>query len=629
MAHKTISAERIRKGRTGFDTGAAVLRAQLKTMPTSAGVYRMLAEDGTVLYVGKAKNLKNRVSSYTQRARLPNRLQRMVAQTRGMEIVVTHTEVEALLLEANLIQRFMPPFNVLLRDDKSFPYIVITKDHDFPQLGKHRGAKTRKGQYFGPFASGGAVTETLNLMQRAFMLRTCSDSYFAARTRPCLQYHIKRCTGPCCAKVSKTDYAKQVEEAGAFLRGQSHDIQQRMAKDMQAACDALDYERAASLRDRIRVLTQIQARQDINLAGLGDADVVALHQESGRSAIQVFFYRADRNFGTRSYFPAHDEQIEVGEVMAAFIAQFYADKDPPPLILLSAWPDQADLLAQALSERAGRKVTLTVPKQDKKKRLVDHALTNAASVLGRKMADRLEQDKLLARVAELFELPSSPQRIEVYDNSHTSGTYAIGAMIAAGPEGFLKKTYRKFNIKKAQGNDDFAMMSEVLERRFARLIKEDAQRTSGLWPDLLLIDGGAGQVGKVKGILDRLGVEGVALVGIAKGPDRNAGRERFFVPGRQPFSLPPQDPALYYLQRLRDEAHRFAIGTHRARRIKAIGGSRLDEAPGIGAVRKKALLQHFGSAKAVQEAGIEDLARVEGINLKTAKNLYDYFHASV
>lgn len=626
---KTASAEKLSKGRTGFDSGAAVLRSHLKTMPTCPGVYRMLADDGTVLYVGKAKNLKNRVTSYTQRARLPNRLQRMVAQTSNVEIVVTHTEVEALLLEANLIQRFMPPFNVLLRDDKSFPYIMITRDHDYPQLCKHRGAKSRKGWYFGPFASGGAVTETLNLLGRAFMLRTCTDSFFAGRKRPCLQYHIKRCTGPCCAKVGHTAYARQVEEACAFLRGQSTDVQSKLAAEMQKASDAQDYERAASLRDRIRVLTSIQSKQDINLSGLGDADVIALHREAGRTALQIFFFRADRNYGTRTYFPSHDKQVEGGEVLASFLGQFYADKEPPPVILLSEMPEQAALLSEALSEKAGRKVVLQVPKQDRKKRLIDHALRNATEALGRKMADNIEQQKLLKRVAELFSLSAPPSRIEVYDNSHTSGTYAVGAMIAAGAEGFLKKTYRKFNIKLAKGNDDFAMMKEVLTRRFKRLLAEDPERSSGLWPDLLLIDGGAGQIGKVKVVLSELGVDRVALVGIAKGPDRNAGRERFFRDGQAPLSLPMDDPALYYLQRLRDEAHRYAIGTHRARRAKAFTFSGLEEVPQIGTVRKRALLQHFGSAKAVKDAGIEDLRKAPGISQKIAKIIYDTFHPGV
>ncbi len=613
-------------GSSGFARGAATIRIQLKTMPKKAGVYRMLSEKGTVLYVGKAKNLKNRVASYTQIARLPNRLQRMVAQTRGMEVVVTRTEAEALLLEANLIQRFMPPFNILLRDDKSFPYILITQDHEYPQLMKHRGAKSRKGLYFGPFASGAAVTETLNLLARAFQLRTCADSVVAQRTRPCLQYHIKRCTAPCVAKVSVEAYRKQVEEAVCFLRGRSRDVQKDMAADMQKASDAQDYERAAALRDKIKMLTAIQARQDINLAGLGDADVIGLHHEGGRTAIQVFFYRADRNYGTRVYFPVHDRQSETSEILAAFLAQFYADKEPPPLILLSEAPDNAALLALALAEKAGHKVEIAVPKQDRKKNLVEQAKANAAEALGRKVADAAEQKKLLARVAELFALSTPPARIEVYDNSHISGAFAVGAMIAAGPEGFLKKTYRKFNIKTAKGGDDFGMMEEVLTRRFKRLLEEDPKRESGLWPDLLLIDGGAGQVGKVRAVLAALGVSGVAVVGIAKGPDRNAGRERFFVEGREPFALLPQEPVLYYLQRLRDEAHRFAIGTHRARRVKAIGQNDLDAVSGIGAARKKALLQAFGSAKAASEASVDDLARVEGISFALAKKLYGHFH---
>ncbi|HAX91719.1 MAG TPA: excinuclease ABC subunit C [Rhodospirillaceae bacterium] len=623
-----LSSDKLRKGSTGFDRGAGVLRDQLKTMPESAGVYRMLAADGAVLYVGKAKNLKKRVTSYTQRARLPNRLQRMVAQTRSMEIVVTHTETEALLLEANLIQRFMPPFNVLLRDDKSFPYILIARDHLFPSLLKHRGAKGRKGWYFGPFASGGAVTETLILLQRAFMLRNCSDSFFAARKRPCLQYHIKRCTAPCVGKVGEKDYAAQVDEARAFLSGSSQNVQAELAAQMEKASQRQEYERAASLRDRIRVLTSMQTKQDINVAGLGDADVIALHQQNGATAIQVFFFRADRNFGTRTYFPTHDRTVESGEVLAAFIAQFYADKEVPPLLLLSEMPEEPTLLAEALTEKAGRKVSLIVPKQDKKKRLIDHALANASQALARRQADSAQQKKHLEQVALIFHMKKPPQRIEVYDNSHTSGTFAVGAMIAAGPEGFLKKTYRKFNIKTAQSNDDFAMMREVLTRRFTRLLTEDPQHQSDMWPDLLLIDGGAGQVGKVRTVLTEMGVTDVALVGIAKGPDRNAGRERFFVDGKAPFSLPHDDPTLYYLQRLRDEAHRFAIGTHRARRTKAITASGLDEISGIGAARKRALLHVFGSAKAVSGAGIDDLTRVSGISPALAKKIYDTFHGN-
>lgn len=622
------SAERLSQGRTGFETGAEVIRTQLKTMPTQAGVYRMLAADGTVLYVGKAKNLKNRVVAYTQRARLPNRLQRMVAQVRQMEIVVTHTETEALLLEANLIQRFMPPFNVLLRDDKSYPYILLTRDHAFPQLLKHRGAQQRKGSYFGPFASGGAVTETLDLLQRGFMLRTCSDSVFATRSRPCLQYHIKRCTAPCVQKVSVEAYARQVDEALAFLKGQNNALQEKLAAAMQAASDALDFETAALLRDRIRVLTSMQAHQDIFVAGLGDADIIAACQQGGRTAIQIFFFRADRNYGTRCFFPTHDKTVELDEILGAFIAQFYADKPAPPQLICNLMPADAALLTDALNLNSTRKVALVVPQQGDKKRLVAHAEENARTALARKVADSAEQAVLLARVAEVFDLPAPPQRIEVYDNSHTGGTNAVGGMIAAGPEGFLRKTYRKFNIQTATGGDDTGMMHEVLTRRFQRLLAEDPERSSGLWPDLLLIDGGAGQLHKVCAVLDEIGVTGVAVVGIAKGPDRNAGRERFFLPNREPFGLPSNDPVLYYLQRLRDEAHRFAIGTHRARRAKALTRSGLEEVPGIGAVRKKALLHHFGSAKAVASAGIEDLARVDGISPATAKKIYDYYHSS-
>lgn len=615
------------RGRGGFDAGAAVIRAHLKTMPLQSGVYRMVGDDGAVLYVGKAKALKKRVASYTQRARLPHRLQRMVAQTRSMEIVVTHTEAEALLLEANLIQRFMPPFNVLLRDDKSYPYILITRDHEFPQLAKHRGNRNRKGWYFGPFASGGAVTETLTLLQRGFMLRNCTDGSFALRTRPCLQYHIKRCTAPCVGKVAAEDYARQVAEALDFLRGKTHDIQQAMALEMQAASDRLDFEQAASLRDRIKVLSSIQSKQGINSAGLGDADIFALHQEAGHTAIQVFFFRADRNYGTRTYYPAHDKSLTAGEILASFIAQFYADKPVPPLLLLSHEADEAALLAEALGEKAGAKVSILVPKHGEKKRVMDHALQNAQAALGRKLSESSEQARLLQRVGELFGMAEAPKRIEVYDNSHIAGAHAVGAMIAAGAEGFLKKTYRKFNIKSARTDDDFAMMTEVLTRRFQRLLDEDPQRSSGLWPDLLLIDGGQGQLGKVLAVMTALGVGDITVVGIAKGPDRNAGRERFFMSGREEFSLPPDDPALYYLQRLRDEAHRFAIGTHRAKRAKAIGISGLEEVSGIGAVRKKALLHYFGSAKAVAGAGIEDLRRVTGISAAAAKKIYDYFHA--
>jgi excinuclease ABC subunit C len=619
-------AQLLHKGQTGFETGADVLRTYLKTMPSQPGVYRMVAGNGSALYVGKAKDLKKRVSSYTQRARLPYRLQRMVAQIRSVEIVITHTETEALLLEANLIQRFMPPFNVLLRDDKSYPYILITRDHGFPQLLKHRGKKVRKGWYFGPFASGGAVNETLTLLQRGFMLRNCSDSFFAGRRRPCLQYHIKRCTAPCVNKVSVEDYGKQVDDARAFLKGKTQEIQQHIATEMQTASDNLDFELAAKLRDRIKVLTSIQARQDINTSGLDDADVIALHQKGGKTAIQIFFFRADRNYGARTIYPSHDKQMEVGEILSSFIAQFYVDKSAPPTLLLSHKPDESDILEQALTEQAGHKVTLIVPQMGDKKRLIEHARKNAEEALARTLSESSEQAKLLKRVAELFGLADAPKRIEVYDNSHISGSHAIGAMIAAGPEGFLKKTYRKFNIRNLQSaGDDYAMMEEVLTRRFRRLIDEDPTRQSGMWPDLLLIDGGAGQLSKVQGVLNELGLPDVSIVGVAKGPDRNAGKERFFMPNREPFSLPMDDPALYYLQRLRDEAHRFAIGTHRAKRTKAIGQSGLEDIPGIGASRKRALLHHFGSAKAVAGAALDDIARVPGISVSVAKKIHDYF----
>ena len=621
----TADPKLLSKGRTGFDTGAGILQQHLKTLPEEPGVYRMIAGNGSVLYVGKAKSLKKRVASYTQRARLPNRLQRMVAQVRNLEIVTTRTEAEALLLEANFIQRFAPPFNVLLRDDKSYPYILITRDHEFPQLMKHRGAQNRKGWYFGPFASGAAVTETLTLLQRAFQLRNCSDSIFAARSRPCLQYHIKRCTAPCVGKVSAEDYAKQAEEARDFIKGRNLAVQDKLAEAMQQASDALDFENAAKLRDRIKVLTAIQARQDINMAGIGDADIVALRQEGGKTGVQVFFFRDDRNYGARMFYPTHDKQTPVPEILSSFLAQFYADKPAPPNVFLNHMPDDAALLEQVLGESAGHRVTLAVPKGGGRKRIVDHAAKNAEEALARHLSGKMEQEKLLNRVAEIFGMAEAPKRIEVYDNSHISGAHAIGAMIAAGAEGFLKKTYRKFNIRAAEGNDDYAMMEEVLTRRFGRLTEEDPERTSGLWPDLVLIDGGAGQLAKVVSVFENLGITDVTLVAIAKGPDRNAGRERFFMVGREPFGMPHEDPALYYLQRLRDEAHRFAIGTHRARRTKAIAQSGLEDIQGIGAARKRALLHHFGSAKAVAGAGLEELTRTPGISPAIAKKIHDYF----
>ena len=611
---------------TKFDAGAAMLRAQIKTLPDQSGVYRMIGANGAPLYVGKAKNLKKRVASYTQRARLPVRLQRMVSLARSLEITVTRTEVEALLLEANYIQRFLPPFNILLRDDKSYPYILITRDHAFPQISKHRGAKTRKGWYFGPFASGAAVTETLTLLQRGFMLRSCDDGFFTNRSRPCLLFHIKRCSAPCVGMVAPEAYAQQATDAVDFLKGKNQDIQKKLAAQMQAHSDALDFENAAKLRDRIKILTAIQSRQSIHVAGIDDADIIALHQDSGKTAIQVFFFRQGRNYGAKIFYPVHDKDQKPAAILAAFIAQFYADKQPPPLLLVDRAPEDSALLSQALSAQTEHPVRIFVPQAGDKKRLIEMAQKNAQESLARSLSERKEQTRLLKRVAEIFNLPAPPQRIEVYDNSHTSGTYAVGGMIAAGAEGFLKNTYRKFTIREARPDDDFAMMREVLTRRFKRLLDEDPDHASGLWPDLLLIDGGAGQVNKVAAVMKELGVENIPLVGIAKGPDRNAGRERFFMQGKEPLSLPHDDPALYYLQRLRDEAHRFAIGTHRARRTKAIGQSRLDDIPGIGASRKKSLLHHFGSPQAVEEAPLTDLTRAPGISRATAQKIWSFFH---
>lgn len=618
------------KPKTSFATGAEIIRTQLRTTPEQPGVYRMLNAAGEALYVGKARNLKKRVSNYIQQARLPPRLQRMVAQTQSMELVVTHTEAEALLLEANLVRKLQPRYNILLRDDKSFPYILIAQDHEFPALVKHRGSRNRKGWYFGPFASGQAVTETVVLLQRGFMLRNCTDGFFKSRQRPCLQYHIKRCTAPCVGKVSVADYTAQVAEARAFLGGKNSDIQQMLAQQMQAASDAQHYEQAAKLRDRIKVLTSVQSRQDINVAGIGDADIIAAVQEAGQVAIQLFFFRSDRNFGTRSYFPQHDKEAKIPEVLAAFMAQFYVDRPAPPLLLLNLMPDDAALLGEALAARSEYPVDFQVPQRGEKKRLVDHALTNARAALQRRLAESASQRQLLQGVADVFGLPEPPRRIEVYDNSHIQGSNAVGAMIVAGPDGFEKKSYRKFTIRGlSQGfapGDDFAMMREVLSRRLRRLQEEDPERKTGQWPDLLLIDGGQGQLNSVLHVMAELGISDIAVVGIAKGPDRDAGRERFFMPGREPFTLPPDDPVLYYLQRLRDEAHRYVIGAHRAKRVKAISATPLDGLPGIGPTRRKALLYHFGSAKAVAQAGEADLRLVPGISAQIAARIYAYFH---
>jgi excinuclease ABC subunit C len=611
--------------------GVAVIEAQLKTLGNSPGVYRMLNAAGDALYVGKARNLKKRVAAYTQIGKLPNRLTRMVAETAAMEVVTTHTEVEALLLESNLIKRLMPRYNVLLRDDKSFPYILITGDHVAPQLAKHRGARNRPGRYFGPFASAGAVNSTIVALQRAFLLRNCSDSVFASRTRPCLQFQIKRCSAPCVNRIDPEGYAALVRQADDFLSGRSNEAQHQLARAMQAASDALDFESAARYRDRIRALAAVQAHQDINVEGLEEADVIAIHQAGGHSCVQVFFFRAGSNYGNRAYFPSHDRQLGCAQVLAAFIAQFYDNKEAPRLILLSEEPAEASLLAEALSLRAGHAVELAVPQRGAKRKLIDHALANAREALARRLAENSSQRRLLEGVAELFGLEGAPNRIEVYDNSHIGGRHAYGAMIVAGPEGLIKGAYRKFAIAGLKGEeptpgDDYGMMREVLTRRFGRALKEDPERSRGTWPDLVLIDGGAGQLAVACSVFADLGIADVAVAAIAKGPDRNAGRERFFLAGREPFSLDPKDPVLYFLQRLRDEAHRFAIGTHRARRSKQIGQSPLDEIPGIGAARKRALLHHFGSARSVARAGLADLAAVEGISQTVAKRVYDHFH---
>lgn len=608
--------------------GVAVIAKFLDSLPGTPGVYRMMNAKGDPLYVGKAKNLKKRVVAYTHPDRQTLRIQRMVAETASMEVITTHTEIEALLLESNLIKKLEPRYNILLRDDKSFPHILITADHDWPQIVKHRGARTQKGEYFGPFASAGAVNQTLSALQRAFLLRSCSDSVFASRTRPCLLFQIKRCSAPCVDKIPRPDYLALVEEARAFLSGHSQQIQKDLAAKMVIASEAMEYEQAALIRDRIRALAKIQAHQDINPADVAEADVVALHQAGGQSCVQVFFFRSGCNYGNRSYFPQHAQEAEAGEVMAAFLGQFYADKTPPREIIVSQEPDEGDIVAHALSEKAGRKVVVTCPKRGDRKRLVEHAHDNARDALGRRMAESSAQGKLLAALGELFGLDGPPARIEVYDNSHIQGTNAVGGMVVAGPEGLMKSAYRKFNIKDEEltPGDDYAMMREVLGRRFRRAQKEDPERDRGRWPDLVLIDGGQGQLAVTMEVFADLGIEDVAVVSIAKGPDRNAGRERFFMPGRAPFSLEPRDPVLYFLQRLRDEAHRFAIGTHRARRAKAMGGSPLDDVPGIGAGRKKALLHHFGSAREVGNAGLTDLEAVPGISTSMAKKIYDHFH---
>ncbi len=606
--------------------GMRVIGEFVRTLPRKPGVYRMIAADGEVLYVGKARSLRSRVAAYTQPTRLDTRLVRMVSATRTMEFAVTDSEAEALLLENNLIKRFKPRFNVLLRDDKSFPYIVIRRDTPWPQLAKHRGTREPANEYFGPFASATAVNRTLYALQRAFPLRSCSDGVFATRTRPCLQFQIKRCTAPCVGRIEHGEYDAIVGEVRDFLGGRNREVQQALSQRMEQASGNLEFERAAVLRDRIRALAHIQSHQSISLPSIDEADIFAAHAEGGQVCVQVFFLRAGQNLGNRAYFPSHTRDLDEPEILAAFIGQFYEARTAPRLILTSHDVAEAELLESALAMTAGHKVEIRHPKRGDQKDALDQAKTNAREALARRMAERGTQRQLLEGVARVFGLDGPPERIEIYDNSHIQGTAAIGAMVVAGPDGFMKNAYRKFNIKtEGAAGDDFAMMREVLARRFGRALREDPERGDETWPDLLLIDGGQGQLEVVRQVLSELGLDDIATVGIAKGPDRDAGRERFFMAGRPPFSLEPRDPVLYFLQRLRDEAHRFAIGTHRTRRSADITRSALDEVPGIGAGRKRALLHHFGSARAVAVATLEDIKAVPGISGALAQKIHDHF----
>ncbi|RVT87286.1 excinuclease ABC subunit UvrC [Rhodobacteraceae bacterium CCMM004] len=609
-------------------TGHACIRSYLRTLETAPGVYRMLDAKGAVLYVGKARNLKARVSNYANPSGHSPRIARMIRETASMMFLTTRTEVEALLLEQNLIKQLKPRYNVLARDDKSFPNILVSKAHAFPQIKKHRGAKSEAGDYYGPFASAGAVNRTLNQLQKVFLLRNCSDSTFESRTRPCLLYQIKRCSAPCVGHIDEAGYRGLVRDAERFLQGKTTKVQAHLAEEMRAASEAMEFERAAALRDRIRALTHVQGTQGINPQGVAEADVIALHMESGQACVQVFFIRAHQNWGNRDYYPRTGSGAGAAEVLQAFVGQFYDGREAPRQLLLSDDIEDRELMAEALAQRAGRKVEILVPQRGEKKELVAGALRNARESLARKMSETATQGRLLAGLAEAFGLDAPPQRIEVYDNSHIQGAHAVGAMIVAGPEGLMKSQYRKFNIRgeDLSPGDDFGMMKEVLKRRFARLQKEDPDRDKGMWPDLILIDGGAGQVSAVHGIMAEMGVEDIPLVGVAKGIDRDAGKEEFHRTGRPPMALRHNDPVLYFVQRLRDEAHRFAIGAHRAKRSKAVGATPLDEIPGVGATRKRALLSHFGSAKAVSRADLDDLKAVDGISLGLAEKIYAFFH---
>lgn len=623
-------------GEEPLATGHEAIERAVRLAPTSPGVYRMLSANADVLYVGKAKNVKKRLSSYArQSAPLPARILRMIAATLTVEIVSTTTETEALLLEANLIKQLRPRFNVQLRDDKSFPYILITGDHWAPQILKHRGAQTRPGRYFGPFASAGAVNRTITALQRAFLIRSCTDSFFESRSRPCLLYQIRRCSGPCTREIDFGGYTTLVREATDFLSGKSQAVKQELAGEMEKASGELEFERAALYRDRLAALSAIQSQQGINPRTVEEADVFAVHQEGGFYCVEVFFFRTGQNWGNRAYFPRAEKTYTPEEVLGSFLAQFYDDKPPPKAILLSHDIEESELLANALSIKAGHKVEVTTPKRGEKKELVTHALTNAREALGRKLADTATQSRLLDAMAATLSLPHAPKRIEVYDNSHIQGTNAVGAMIVAGPDGFVKNQYRKFNIK-SEGltpGDDYGMMREVLERRFKRLInppEESATKTKDddfpQWPDLVIIDGGRGQLNAVREIFTNLGLTQVSLMSVAKGPDRDAGRETLFMPEREAIKLEPRDPVLYFIQRLRDEAHRFVIGSHRKLRKKDIREAGLQEIPGIGPSRKRALLHHFGTLKEIERASIADLGKVPGVSAESARRIFDYFH---
>lgn len=608
--------------------GADIIRDVVRGLPTRPGVYRMIDARDNVLYVGKARALKSRVANYMHVTRLPTRLRRMVSQTARMEIVTTSSEAEALLLEAQLIKRFRPPYNVLLRDDKSFPFILVRMDHAFPRVQKHRGARRAKGRYFGPFASAGSVNRTLNAIQKTFLLRSCSDSFFANRSRPCLLYQIRRCSAPCVGRIDEARYAELVDDAVEFLEGKSTRIQRKLGDAMSTAAESMDFELAAVLRDRLRALTFIQGSQAINADGLGDADVFAMAAKAGTVCIAAYFIRGGQNWGTRTYFPAHTAEVSEDEIFAAFLAQFYDGATPPSAVLVNRDLAEAEVLAEAFRTISGRRVDISRPQRGARRRLMEQVERTATEELDRRLAESTTQAKIGRELADVFELDGPPQRIEVYDNSHIQGTNAVGAMIVAGPEGFIKNAYRKFNIRNPDTapGDDFAMMREVLTRRFSRALDEDPDRGTGQWPDLVLIDGGKGQISAVAAVLAELGIDDVPIVGVAKGPDRNAGRETFHLPDGRELTLAPNSPVLFHIQRLRDEAHRFAIGAHRTRRAKAIGTSPLDDVPGIGAVRKRALLMHFGTARAVRNASLEDLRRVPGVSDTVAQSIYDHFH---